>query len=137
MTDQAPKFSHGYPQSPEEHRVVILGASPKPGRYANMAQRQLQELGYQVVPVHPKVKQIDGGEVLPSLRQVQQPVHTLTLYVGPQRSAGMIEDIVRLNPRRVIFNPGTESEALEQRLRQAHIPHLDGCTLVMLRTNQF
>jgi hypothetical protein len=62
---------------------------------------------------------------------------TLTLYVGPQRSAPMIEDIRRLAPKRVIFNPGTESPELTAALDRAGIPHVEACTLVMLQTGQF
>lgn len=137
MSDAAPRFDHGFPEAPEAHTVVVLGASPKPARYANMAQRLLMEKGYRVVPVHPKIKEIEGVPVVDSLRSIAGPVHTLTLYVGPDRSQPLIDDILRLNPRRVIFNPGTESSELEERLRQHHIPHVDGCTLVMLRTGQF
>jgi predicted CoA-binding protein len=137
MSDAAPRFDHGFPESPADHAVLVLGASPKPARYANMAQRELMQRGYRVIPVHPKIKEIEGLRVKASLRAVAEPIHTLTLYVGPERSQAMIDDIVRLNPRRVIFNPGSESAELERRLREHHIPHVHGCTLVMLRTHQF
>ena len=137
MTDAAPKFSHGYPKRPQDHRVVVLGASPKPARYANQAVRDLKERGYQVIPVHPKIAMIEHLPVVHNLRAISATVHTLTLYVGPERSRGMIDDILRLHPRRVILNPGTESFELEQRLHERHIPTVHGCTLVMLRTAQF
>ena len=137
MTDAAPKFSHGYPKRPEDHRVVVLGASPKPARYSNQAIRDLKERGYQVVPVHPKIAMIEHLPVVHSLRAISDIVHTLTLYVGPERSRDMIDDILHLHPRRVILNPGTESFELEQRLHERHIPTVHGCTLVMLRTAQF
>ena len=137
MTDAAPKFAHGYPKHPGDHRVVVLGASPKPARYANQAIRDLKERGYQVIPIHPKIAEIEHLPVVHNLRAVSGTVHTLTLYVGPERSRGMIDDIIHLNPRRVILNPGTESPELEQRLHQRHIPLVHGCTLVMLRTAQF
>ncbi len=137
MTDAAPKFTHGYPKRPQDHRVVVLGASPKPARYANQAVRDLKERGYQVIPVHPKMATIEQLPVVHNLRAISDTVHTLTLYVGPERSRGMIVDILHLNPRRVILNPGTESFELEQRLHERRIPVVHGCTLVMLRTAQF
>ena len=45
------------------HHVAVLGASPKPERYANRAQRMLMEAGYSVVPVHPKIREIEGVPV--------------------------------------------------------------------------
>jgi predicted CoA-binding protein len=122
---------------PEEHHVVVLGASPKSTRYSNQAVRLLKDKGFKTTPVHPKVPRIEGLEVAPSLISIDDPVHTLTLYVGPERVRPMIDDIMRLKPGRVIFNPGTESRELEHQLDAADIPWLQGCTLVMLRTGTF
>jgi predicted CoA-binding protein len=122
---------------PEDHHVVVLGASPKSTRYSNQAVRLLKDKGYRTTPVHPKVARIEGLEVAPSLVSIEDPVDTLTLYVGPERIRPMMADIKRLKPGRVIFNPGTESSELEQQLDAEGIPWLQGCTLVMLRTGTF
>ena len=37
----------------KQERVAILGASDKPDRYSNKAQRLLRQHGHTVVPVHP------------------------------------------------------------------------------------
>lgn len=125
------------PNNPADRHVVVLGASAKPLRYSNQAIRLLLEKGYQVTPVHPKLKDIEGLTVAADLGRVEQPVDTLTLYVGPQRMTPMIDAVIALRPARVVFNPGTESEALKQRLEQAGIHHLEACTLVMLRIGTF
>ena len=125
------------PIKPQDHTVVILGATHKPDRYANKAQRELMMRGYRVIPVHPKLKEIEGISVVNNLSDINEPVHTLTLYVGTARSSELIDAIIQLNPQRVIFNPGTESALLETRLPQQGIDAIQGCTLVMLRTNQF
>ena len=131
------QFNHKWPDRPEDHRVVVLGASPKPARYANRAVRELVAGGYHVIPVHPKVREIECLPVVHKLDTIHERVHTLALYVGPERSLALADDIVRVNPGRVILNPGTESAELETRLRARHIMCLHACTLVMLRTGQF
>lgn len=130
-------FDRRFPEDPADHRVVVLGASPKPARYANQAQRLLLEQGYTVIPVHPKMAQIEGVSVIPNLKSISAPVHTLTLYVGPERGETMLQDMLNLNPVRVIFNPGTESALLQQRLSSHGVECIEGCTLVMLKTGQF
>lgn len=117
--------------------VAVLGASANPERYANVAVRRLREAGHRVIPVNPALEQIEGFPVTHSLGDIAEPVDTLTLYVGPQRLASLTDDILRLAPRRVIFNPGTESKDLAAALDRAHIPHLEACTLVLLQTGQF
>ena len=117
--------------------VAVLGASNNPERYANMAVHRLREAGHRVIPVNPALTEIEGLPVAKSLGDITDPIDTLTLYVGPQRSVPMMADILRLAPKRVIFNPGTESEDLATALDRANIPHLEACTLVMLQTGQF
>ena len=123
--------------NPQDHHVVVLGASPKPGRYANMAVRLLKDKGYRITPVHPKFTEIEELPVVNQLADISETVHTLTLYVGTERLADMIDSILALNPERVIFNPGTESAALQQALDDKNIEWLEACTLVMLRTDVF
>jgi predicted CoA-binding protein len=117
--------------------VVVLGASPKPERYSNQAVRALVEHGHHVIPVHPLLKKIAGVVAVPALSGVKDPVDTLTLYVGPERGKELLQDIINLGPDRVIMNPGTESDEIEEELNVKGIAVLRACTLVMLRTGQF
>ncbi len=117
--------------------VVVLGASDKPERYSHKAQRLLQAHGHRVLPVHPKLASIAGLPVLASLAAINEPVDTLTLYVGPERGEALIDAIVALRPTRVIFNPGSESPRMQQALDAAGIDWEEACTLVLLNTGQF
>ncbi|MCG6943842.1 MAG: CoA-binding protein [Deltaproteobacteria bacterium] len=117
--------------------VVVLGASPKPERYSNQAVRALVEHGHRVIPVHPLLKEIAGVPVVPALSGVKDPVNTLTLYVGPERGKELLDDMINLGPDRVVMNPGTESDEIEEALNAKGIAVLRACTLVMLRTDQF
>jgi predicted CoA-binding protein len=123
--------------SHSEHHVAVLGASPKPARYANQCIRLLKKHGYRITPVHPRFDEIEQLGVTHSLGAIADPVDTLTLYVGPKLLEPQAEDIARLRPGRVIFNPGTESRLVQDRLDEAGIAWLEACTLVMLRTDQF
>jgi predicted CoA-binding protein len=119
------------------HHVAVLGASPKPARYANQCIRLLKQYGYRITPVHPRFEEIEELQVTNRLDDIDDAVDTLTLYVGPKLLEPQADDIVRLKPARVIFNPGTESRLVQQRLDAAGIEWLEACTLVMLRTDQF
>ena len=62
---------------------------------------------------------------------------TVTMYVGPARQQDLVEPIIALAPKRVIFNPGTENPVAYAQLQAAGIEVIEACTLVMLRTRQF
>ncbi|MCW9014856.1 MAG: CoA-binding protein [Gammaproteobacteria bacterium] len=121
----------------QNHTTVVLGASNKPHRYACKAIRMLLEYGYHVVPVHPKLENIEGLVVKHQLAHILEPVDTLTLYIGSARSEPLIDDIINLNPARVILNPGTESDKLELALLHNEIPFVKDCTLLMLEHGRF
>ena len=117
--------------------VVVLGASPSPSRYSNQAVRLLAEKGFRVTPVHPDAPEIEGLQAVAGLEQVTGPVDTLSVYLNPQRSESLAEQMVALAPGRVIFNPASEADELERRLDAAGIPWSHACTLVLLRAGEF
>lgn len=120
-----------------EINVAVLGASSNPERYSNKAVNLLRDKGYSVIPVHPSLSEIDEIPVVKSLRSIREPVHTLSVYISPDRISGHVNDIIDLKPGRVILNPGTESHELKQALTENNIPYQEACTLVLLKTNQF
>jgi predicted CoA-binding protein len=120
-----------------KEKVAILGASHNPERYAHKAFKLLQQYGHEPVPVNPAQSEIEGKKVYPTLGAIDFPVDTLTMYVGPAISSKLEQDILALQPKRVIFNPGSENPDLEKKLQQKGVQVVEACTLVMLRTNQF
>jgi predicted CoA-binding protein len=118
-------------------KVIVLGASPKEDRYANKAVKRLLDQGYQVIPVNPAHSVVEGIQTLPHLKDCPTNVHTLTLYLRPELLVKQKEDIAAIKPKRVIFNPGTESEETKSFLQQKGIETLEACTLVLLGTGQF
>ena len=123
---------------PEKKRnVAVLGASPKPERYSNQAIRLLASFDYRPIPVNPAYAEVEGMACFPSLAEIGEPVHTITLYLGPTRSTPLIDEILAANPQRIIMNPGAENEDLAAAASGAGIEVVEACTLVMLRTGLF
>lgn len=121
----------------EKMNVAVLGASNKPERYSYQAVKLLAEKGHVVFPVHPAISEIDGIPVFKRLADIFSPIHTITVYLGPERSTALADEILSLRPQRVIFNPGAENSALFKRLQETGVEALNACTLVMLKIGQF
>ena len=120
-----------------KERVVIVGASDNPERYSHRALLLLRKHGHEVVPVHPKLAEIEGIAVVADLSAISGLVDTVTMYVGAAISGGLTEKLTALKPRRVIFNPGAENAVLGEALQKAGIVCEEACTLVLLNTGQF
>lgn len=117
--------------------VAVLGASDQPDRYSFKAIQMLLENGHTVYPVTPRRISLSSMMVFPSVTDVPQPLHTVTLYVNPLRLETVAKEIIESKPTRVIFNPGTEHPEIERQFQDAGIETVEACTLVMLSTNQF
>ena len=117
--------------------VLVVGASANEERYSNKAMKMLAEYSHNPIPLAPAADTILGRKVYASIGDVVEKIDTVTLYVGPARQAGLFDQIIKLHPKRVIFNPGTENPAEYDGLKKEGIEVVEGCTLVMLRTNQF
>ncbi|AKH68953.1 putative CoA-binding protein [Spongiibacter sp. IMCC21906] len=116
--------------------VAVLGASPKPDRYSCKAVMLLDQYGHKVIPVNPYHQNVAGIDCVKTLQGLDG-IDTVTLYLNPDLLESQLDELISLKPRRVIFNPGTESAEHQRRLEAAGITTEEACTLVLLRTHQF
>ena len=123
--------------SEKSETVVVLGASPKPDRYAYRAMKMLGEFGHRAIPVNPAFPEILGQTCYAKLTDVPDSVDTVTMYLGKQRSDPLIDEIIAAKPRRIIMNPGAENDELARKAEKAGIEPIYDCTLVMLQTGSF
>lgn len=117
--------------------VVIIGASPKPSRYSYKAQEMLVENGHQPFPVSQRGHDILNVAGYSSIADIKEDIHTVTIYINAKLHELQFVSILKKNPKRIIFNPGTESDLLMQQYKEQGIDAFEACTLVLLRTNQF
>ena len=119
-------------------KTVIIGATTNPSRYAYLASEMLTEYKHEIVPVGIKTGEVFGKPILDIRKKPSvEEVDTVTLYIGPQHQEEWYDYIFSLKPKRIIFNPGTENPEFEERAENLGIEVVEGCTLVMLRSNQY
>ncbi len=119
-----------------KNKTLVLGASDNPGRYSNMAMRELKGKGHDIVAVGKRGGSAYGVEIQ-TQPVATEDIDTVTLYLNPDHQQAYYDYILSLKPRRIIFNPGTENEELEDMAAQTGIKVLEACTLVMLGTGQY
>jgi len=117
-------------------KTVVLGASENPARYSNMAVKRLRTHGHEVVAIGRQAGRIDDVTIQKEQTE-EQDVDTVTVYLNPMHQQQYEEYILKLHPKRIIFNPGAENDALAQKAAQQGIEPIAACTLVLLATNQF
>ena len=118
------------------YKTLVLGATMNHERYAFKAVHRLLVEDIEVVPMGIKKGEIASLSIVP-VHEPQENIHTVSLYIGAPRQEPYFDYIVNLNPKRVIFNPGTENPIFAQKLQEKGIPWENACTLVLLSTNQY
>lgn len=116
--------------------TVVIGASPHHERYSYIATISLQKHGHDVYPVGIREGKINNLDIITS-KHFFSNIHTVTLYVRPELQDQWIEYIYSLNPKRVIFNPGTENSEFEEHLRNNGIEAIEACTLILLSLKNY
>ncbi len=117
-------------------KTLVIGASENPERYSYKAICALRKHNHDVVALAKKTGKVDGVKIETEF-PVMQDIHTVTLYVGPQRQPEYYSEIIKLKPKRVVFNPGTENPEFVAMLEENGIKAEVACTLVLLSIGSY
>jgi predicted CoA-binding protein len=117
-------------------KTVVLGASPNPSRYSNRVVKRLLSNDFEAVPIGVRKGVIEGIDIITTTPFVRN-VHTITLYLNPERQKMYYDYILSLQPERVIFNPGTENPELMTLAKANNIEVEVACTLVLLAVGEY
>ncbi|CAM3948264.1 CoA-binding protein [Mucilaginibacter galii] len=120
----------------KEKKTLILGATPDSSRYAYLAANRLVRTGHPIINIGIKKGEVAGVEI-EKAEEVHTDIDTITLYIGPQHQPPLYDYILATNPKRIIFNPGTENDELRRLAKERGIETLSACTLVMLSTGEY
>ncbi|MFC4211287.1 CoA-binding protein [Pedobacter lithocola] len=117
-------------------KTLIIGASTDPSRYSYKAAHMLKRFNHDIVNVGIKRGEVADVEI-EKPNEIHSDIDTITLYIGPDLQSQYHDYIVETNPKRVIFNPGTENDELVNLLNAHNIEPVEACTLVLLSTGQY
>lgn len=117
-------------------KTLVLGASENPSRYSNMAVNRLSAHKHSVIAVGKREGTIGNVQIVTG-QPKEDDIDTVTLYLNPTNQKPYYDYILSLNPKRIIFNPGTENPELYQQACEKGIKPMEACTLVLLSTGQF
>ena len=112
-------------------KTVVFVASPNPMRFSHKMVKSLVRHGHEVVPVGFRDGEVSGVPIqkgTPALKEV----HTVALYLAPRNQPEFYDYILSLNPKRIIFNPGTYNPEFVKMAEDNGINAMNDCGLIML-----
>lgn len=112
-------------------KTLVLGASLNQSRFSNICINTLVEDLIPTVAVGLREGEVAGVHIQTGKPSFEN-IHTITLYLGPVNQVQYYDYILSLEPKRIIFNPGTWNPELVELAKANGIQIVDNCTLMMI-----
>ena len=116
-------------------QIALIGASNDPSKFGNRIYRNLRNKGYHIIPINPKEKKIEGDKAYASIDMMDSLPDIVNFVVPPQIAIKVAQKAIDLGITHLWFQPGSESDELEELLRKNQdIKYLiNSCIMVKTR----
>jgi len=94
-----------------QKRFAVVGATTDTNKYGNEIFRNLTSRGYEVYPVNPRLKELEGTKCYPNLSNIPVKVDVVDFVVRPSVTEEILKECKELELDRIWLQPGSESEA--------------------------
>ena len=119
-----------------DYKTLVIGASVNPDRYSYKVVLRLLDSGIKVIPMGINQGNITDLVIVRPFEK-QKNIHTVSIYIKPEVQKEYYKYIINLQPKRVLFNPGTENPTFSKILQKHNIYWENSCSIVLLSTNQY
>jgi predicted CoA-binding protein len=93
-----------------QKRFAVVGATDNPQKYGNQIVKNLKNRGYEVYPVNPRLKELEGLSCYPGLTDIPVKVDVVDFVVPPEATEEILKQCKELELNRIWLQPGSESE---------------------------
>ena len=80
-------------------RIAVVGAKDQPLEDAFRVPRFMQQLGYEIVPVNPKLERVFDEPAVASLLEIEGAVDLVNLFRAPEHIPTHTDEILAMSPR--------------------------------------
>ena len=113
-----------------QERIAVAGVSRSGDAAANLIYKKLRDSGYQVFPVNPNAKEVEGDTCYASLSSIPQGVDGLVIATRPQVTDQLVRECAKAGISRVwlhrSFGQGSVSAEAVDYCRENNITIIPG-----------
>lgn len=114
-----------------QKKFAVVGATDNPEKYGNQIVNNLKKRGYEVYPINPKLKQLEGMKCYVSLNEIPVKADVVDFVVPPGVTEAILKDCQRLGLCRIWLQPGSESEAAIAFCRENNLKVVHGVCVML------
>jgi predicted CoA-binding protein len=94
-----------------QKRFAVVGATDNPEKYGNQVVKNLKGRRYEVYPVNPRLKEVEGLTCYASLADLPVKPDVVDFVVPPAATEEILKQCTELGLDRIWLQPGSESES--------------------------
>ena len=105
----------------QSRTIAMIGASDRPDRDSNHVMKLLQDEGYRVLPVNPRItgEHIHGEYVWRELSQIGEPIDIVDIFRNSNDAAAAVDEAIVAGAKAVWMQLGVVNEAAAARAEAA------------------
>ena len=105
----------------QSRTIAMIGASDRPDRDSNHVMKFLQDQGYRVLPVNPRItgEHIHGEYVWRELSQIGEPIDIVDIFRNSTDAAAAVDEAIVAGAKAVWMQLGVVNEAAAARAEAA------------------
>ncbi|WP_003543267.1 CoA-binding protein [Desulfotomaculum nigrificans] len=101
--------------------IAIVGLSDKPQRDSFKVANYLQQHGYRIIPVHPRVTEVLGEKAYKTLADIPDQIDLVNVFRKSEDTPPVVEQAVSLKPKAIWLQLGIANEEAAQIATRAGI----------------
>ena len=101
--------------------IAVVGLSANQDRPSYRVASAMQNLGYHIIPVRPKVAEVLGETAYPDLASVPLPIDLVDVFRAPEHVPEIVEACIKLGVKYLWLQDGVIHEEAAQRAQAAGI----------------
>ncbi len=112
--------------------VAVIGASSNREKFGNKALRAFAKRGYNVIPINPNEKEVEGYRTYPSVLDVPGAIDLATVYVPSWTGVGVMDELAKKGVGQVWLNPGADGSEVLARARELGLRTEQLCSILAI-----
>ena len=96
----------------KQKRFAVVGSFRNESKYAYRILKTLKEKGYEVYPVNPSLREVDGLICYPSVKDIPDSVDVVDIVTPPQITEKIVRECKEKGISKVWIQPGAESKTV-------------------------
>lgn len=102
-------------------KIAVVGMSRSGKKFGNYACKELKSKGYEIYPVHPEAKEIDGLICSPDLKSLNGKVDGIWISLPPQKVSQVLEEVSEIGLHNIWLQQGAWSEDVQKTIDRLHL----------------